>query len=235
MTYPFRVVDCGGQGTQEWIEARLGIPSASNYSKLITTKGKRSTSFDGYCMGLAAEVLTGKPYSWHKSELTITSASPYSPDTAIDPNELDALDWGTYYEPEARAYYSLLTDTDVVQVDFCKHPNLEAGCSPDGLIDVNQDGMLGGLEIKCPKNPQIHMEYYKSGEIPTKYIQQVQGCMWITGRGFWDFMSYHPKLKPFICRVYRNDDLITAMTEEVTEAVQLIEQYVREFKFEGVT
>ena len=96
MTYPFRVVDCGGQGTQEWIDARLGIPSASNYSKLITTKGKRSTSFDGYCMGLAAEVLTGKPYSWHKSELTITSASPHSPDTAIDPNELDALDWGTY-------------------------------------------------------------------------------------------------------------------------------------------
>ena len=85
MTYPFRVVDCGGQGTQEWIDARLGIPSASNYSKLITTKGKRSASFDGYCMGLAAEVLTGKPYSWHKSELTITSASPYRPDTAIDP------------------------------------------------------------------------------------------------------------------------------------------------------
>ena len=48
-------------------------------------------------------------------------------------------------------------------------------------------------------------------------------------------MSSDLKLKPFICRVYRNDDLITAMTEEVTEAVQLIEQYVNEFKFEGVT
>jgi len=28
------------QGTQEWLDARLGRPSASQFSKLITTSGK---------------------------------------------------------------------------------------------------------------------------------------------------------------------------------------------------
>ena len=32
-----REIDCGGQGTEEWLKARLGVPSASNFSKVVTT------------------------------------------------------------------------------------------------------------------------------------------------------------------------------------------------------
>ena len=56
------------QGTEEWFAARLGKPSASNFSKLITATGKPSSSlvhaytptkeyFKKYHDQIAAEVL----------------------------------------------------------------------------------------------------------------------------------------------------------------------------------
>jgi len=54
-----RVIDCE-QGTQEWIDARLGIPTASNFDKIITPKElKPSKSQEPYLARLLAEWLIG--------------------------------------------------------------------------------------------------------------------------------------------------------------------------------
>ena len=208
-----REIDCGGQGTEEWLKARLGVPSASNFSKVVTTKGQRSTSFMGYVNALIAEKLTGDP-----TYVKIT----------------EPMERGTSLEDEARAMYQLINDTDVRQVDFIKHPNMEVGCSPDGLIDVKCDrGLIGGLEIKCPLQG-THVEYLRAGKVPSKYMLQVQGCMFVTGRGYWDFMSYHPKMKPLIVRTYRDDDLINELATHLQEAVLLIEDGVDKFNWNGL-
>lgn len=208
-----REIDCGGQGTEEWLKARLGVPSASNFSKVVTTKGQRSTSFMGYVNALIAEKLTGDP-----TYVKIT----------------EPMERGTSLEDEARAMYQLINDTDVRQVDFIKHPNMEVGCSPDGLIDVKCDrGLIGGLEIKCPLQG-THVEYLRAGRVPSKYMLQVQGCMFVTGRGYWDFMSYHPKMKPLIVRTYRDDDLINELATNLQEAVLLIEDGVDKFNWNGL-
>lgn len=208
-----REIDCGGQGTEEWLKARLGVPSASNFSKVITTRGQRSTSFMGYVNALIAEKLTGDP-----TYVKIT----------------EPMERGTSLEDEARAMYQLINDTDVRQVDFIKHPNMEVGCSPDGLIDVKCDrGLIGGLEIKCPLQG-THVEYLRAGKVPSKYMLQVQGCMFVTGRGYWDFMSYHPKMKPLIVRTYRDDDLINELATNLQEAVLLIEDGVDKFNWNGL-
>lgn len=208
-----REIDCGGQGTEEWLKARLGVPSASNFSKVVTTKGQRSTSFMGYVNALIAEKLTGDP-----TYVKIT----------------EPMERGTSLEDEARAMYQLINDTDVRQVDFIKHPNMEVGCSPDGLIDVKCDrGLIGGLEIKCPLQG-THVEYLRAGKVPSKYMLQVQGCMFVTGRGYWDFMSYHPKMKPLIVRTYRDDDLINELAVHLQEAVLLIEDGVDKFNWNGL-
>jgi len=193
-----RLIDCE-QGSDEWISARLGVPSASMFGKIITTQGKWSTQADAYINQLVAEKLTGEQ-------------------TYVYQNEHMAR--GTELEPEARAMYEFIKEVEVNEVGFCLHDTLDAGCSPDGLIAED-----GGLEIKCPA-PATHVEYLKAGVLPSKYKQQVMGCLWITGREWWDFVSYHPTMKTLIVRVERDEEYITALEECVTKAVDLINEGV---------
>lgn len=195
-------IDQNEQGSPEWLAARLGIPSASMFAKIVTTKGAWSTSADSYINQLVAERLTGEREEVFQSHHMIR---------------------GTELEPDARDLYSLMTDSEVTEVGFCLHDTLAAGCSPDGLI-----GEDGGLEIKCPA-PSTHVEYLRGGVLPSKYKQQVMGCLWITGREWWDFVSYHPTMKPLIVRVERDEEYIAALENCVTKAVHLIEQNVEKF------
>ena len=55
------------------------------------------------------------------------------------------------------------------------------------------------------------MQYLLDQKLPTTYIPQVQGSMWITGFDSWDFLSYHPDLEPLLIHVKRNDDYILAL------------------------
>ena len=190
------------QGSPEWFEARLGIPSASMFSKIVTTKGVWSTQADSYINQLVAERLTGEREEIYQSHHMIR---------------------GTELEPEARDMYCLLKDVEVQEVGFCLHDTLKAGCSPDGLI-----GEDGGLEIKAPA-PATHVEYLRGGVLPSRYKQQVMGCLWITQREWWDFVSYHPNMKPLIVRVERDEEYIAALEECVTKAVNLIEENVNQF------
>ncbi len=56
--------------------------------------------------------------------------------------------------------------------------------------------------------------------------------MWVCGRAWWDFMSYCPKLPPFIKRVYRDEDYIKKIANEVElfniELQQTVE-YIRKY------
>jgi len=195
-------IDQNEQGSPEWLAARLGIPSASMFAKLVTTKGIWSASADAYINQLVAERLTGEREEVFQSHHMLR---------------------GTELEPDARDLYSLISDAEVTEVGFCLHDTLSAGCSPDGLI-----GEEGGLEIKAPA-PSTHVEYLRGGVLPSKYKQQVMGCLWITGREWWDFVSYHPTMKPLIVRVERDEEYIAALDKCVTKAVNLIEENVEKF------
>jgi len=195
-------IDQNEQGSPEWLAARLGIPSASMFAKIVTTKGIWSASADAYINQLVAERLTGEREEVFQSHHMLR---------------------GTELEPDARDLYSLMSDAEVTEVGFCLHDTLAAGCSPDGLI-----GDEGGLEIKAPA-PATHVEYLRGGVLPSKYKQQVMGCLWITGREWWDFVSYHPTMKPLIVRVERDEEYIAALEKCVTKAVNLIEENVEKF------
>lgn len=184
------------QGSEEWLETRLGRPTASNFGKLITPTGKASTSAQGYIDELIAQRITGEIPEFFKS---------------------DAMQRGNDLEPVAKSLYEFTYDVDVKEVGLCLHDNYECGASPDGLI-----GLDGGLEIKCPL-PHTHVSYLRDGCIPAKYIPQVQGCLWITEREWWDFMSYHPSMEDLIVRVYRDNAYITKLAEQVIRAVEIIE------------
>lgn len=197
-----RIIECE-QGSPEWLLARLGVPSASSYSKLITTTGRASAQADAYINQLVAEKLTGEPTFFQVT---------------------DPMQRGMDLEPLARHAYEMETGNLVIQVGFLMHDTLEAGASPDGLIGEN-----GGLEIKCPSG-HTHVEYLRDDVLPTKYFQQVQGCLWISGRDWWDFMSYHPRMEPLIVRVFRDEQFIKALECAVIDAVHVIEILTTKFR-----
>lgn len=181
------------QGTPEWHEKRRGLATASAFKDaLAKIKSGEAAARRNYRTQLVVERLTG------------VVAPSY---------ENDAMRHGKESEPFARIAYEAKTGRMVQEVDFIKHETLAAGCSPDGLI--NDDG---GVEIKCPYQSAVHIETLLNG-MPPEHIPQIQGSMWITGRKWWDFVSYDPRLPEdlqlYIERVNRDEKYIENLHSEV--------------------
>ena len=191
------------QRTPEWYQIRLGRPTASAFSKIMTPTGKPSAQQEGLINELVHEVISGE-MEWS------------------DPTE--AMQRGIDLEPRACALYEMVTMNDVEHVGFCLHDSIDAGCSPAGLI-----GEHGGLEIKCPL-AHNHIGYLREGKLPSKYVPQVQGSLWVTGREWWDFMSFHPDYPELIVRVNRDDNFIATLEKEVTTLLEKCHNCIREIE-----
>lgn len=182
-------VDCE-QMSDEWFQLRAGIPTASSFDKIFTTAGKPSAQAGAYMNTLLAEWLTGEKQSIKQS---------------------DWMARGIELEDEARSAYEFITDQEVETVGLVfKDDDRLVSCSPDGLCGDK------GVEIKCPA-PGTHVGYLLGAKLPTAYVQQVQGSMWLTGLKSWDFVSYHPSMPPVIINVKRNEKLIESIDSVMAE------------------
>jgi len=191
------------QRTTEWHTARLGKVTASRVADVIAkTKTGYGASRANLMADLICERLTGQPAS------TFTNAH---------------MEWGTEQEPHARAAYSARTGELVEEVGFIDHPRIaNSGASPDGL--VSDDGLV---EFKCPATA-THLDTLLAGEVPSKYIPQMQWQMACTGRKWCDFVSYDPRLpehlRMFVKRVERDDTYIATLEGEVTKFLTELEE-----------
>lgn len=183
------------QGSAAWLYERVGFITASRFGAVIarTKAGKPTAERDKYLWDLVVERLTGQPQDHFTSS---------------------AMQWGTEQEANSRMAYEAATGRMVEEVGFIKHPTLaRVGGSPDGLI-----GDDGGWESKSPWNSAVHLLTWLQG-MPEDHIPQVQGLMWITGRDWWDFQSFDPRLperlQRYIQRVPRDDKFIAAMEAEI--------------------
>lgn len=139
------------------------------------------------------------------------------------------MERGKELEAEARECYETLYGQEIIQVGFAEFDEW-IGASPDGLI--GEDGLL---ELKCP-NSTTHITNIIKGKMPTKYIPQVQGQLWVTGRKWCDFASYDPRLmsRPFwSVRIQRDEEYIKNLNaatnvfiDELQELIAKIETNV---------
>lgn len=184
------IVDCD-QGSEAWYQARLGVPTSSEFSKIITpAKGGYSTQAVAYMHKLIAEALTGKEATGFMS---------------------DWMERGKEMEEEARLWYELTQGVEVQRVGFIyRDERKDTGCSPDGLLESK------GLEIKCVA-PGTMVTYLLNGDIPREYVPQVQGSMWVTGLPEWDFLAYHPDFDPMLIPVKRDNDYISKMEMHIAK------------------
>lgn len=181
------------QGSDEWLQARCGVISASCFNKIITPTGKATTgkTRQDYMLDLIHE------------QITKTPIESFSNATMQRGNDL---------EPEARESFEFINDIVVNEVGIIYQDETKIiSCSPDGLIGKSQ-----GIEIKCPLH-RVHLSTLKSQSMPSCHIQQVQGCMMVSGRSQWWFVSYHPQHKPFITIINRDDDYIAKLEKAISD------------------
>ena len=159
-----KVLTCK-QGSGEWFRARLGKPTASRFSEIVTSTGKASTAQarQNYLCELVAERLCQ----------SITQRF-----------ETSAMERGTALEPQGRDWYTLDTGNKVETVGFVMDDSEAWGCSPDGLVADD-----GGLEIKCPLRTTM-VKHLLADEKPKDYAVQIQGGLWVTQRKWWDLVLY---------------------------------------------
>lgn len=154
-----------------------------------------------YMMDLLGERLTGEPVESFSNKHT---------------------ERGHLLEPEARELYSFLKNAEPVQVGFARSGDI--GASPDSLI--GNDGLL---EIKT-KLPRLQAEVLLANILPPEHKAQVQGQLMVCEREWTDFVSYWPKMRPFIHREYRDEKYIKNLQTEIgkfLEELAVLEQKLK--------
>jgi hypothetical protein len=172
------------QGSEQWFRAHMGLPTASEFFKVMAKVGPRGGTThkeyvqrDQYMRMLAGEIFTGEPreVEWFGNRHT---------------------ERGKEREDEARNLYAMRNDCDPVRLGFVKNGN--CGCSPDSFIRDE-----GGIEIKdVLAHRQI--ERLKDGALPSEHRWQVIGSLLVCeDREWWDFVSHSRGLPLFVYRVDR--------------------------------
>lgn len=198
-----KIIDCV-QGSPEWFEARVGLPTSSNFDKIITTQGKPSKSKEKYLYKLAGERIIEKSEDTYKNDVMLR---------------------GQELESEARQLYELMTGKTVEQVGLCVTEGKAIyGASPDGL--VGEDTLL---EIKCPII-STQVDYLVRGKLPTAYFQQIQGQLLVTERQYVDFFSYYPAMKPLLIRVVRDEVFLKALKFELEKFTVELDELVERIR-----
>ncbi|MGN6082595.1 lambda exonuclease family protein [Trinickia sp.] len=166
------------QRTDAWRLARAGKITASRFADVIdvTKAGKPTAARGKYMREIVFERLAQAPRHEVGGH---------------------ALRWGSDIESFAREAFELETGLIVLPGQFVTHPEYPfIGASPDGLI-----GADGGYESKCPMDEAVHINTWLCG-MPDEHKPQVQGCMFVTGRQWWEFVSYDPRVAERF-RLYR--------------------------------
>jgi hypothetical protein len=182
------------QGSEEWKLARAGKATGSRAGDILAKiKIGEAAARRDYRVQLVTERLTGSPV-----ENGFVSKD---------------MEWGIEQEPFARMAYEEATGLIVNEAGFLYMPDIQSGCSVDGLIAG------GGLfEAKCPKS-STHISYLLANRIPPAYEPQLIHNLWITGEPFADFVSFDPRMPPhlqlFRVRMERDEARIREHEAEV--------------------
>lgn len=251
-----RLIQCE-QGSQEWLQARAGCITASMFKVARERVGGLTELQQGYVnairLGMTSDeaaVLAGykgKPKVTETMERAIQglpigdhseAAKNYAFRLAIERKGGVLLDegfqtWqmkrGHELEPDARMHHEEMAGVLVERAGFVQTDDGWFGASADGFI-----GEKGGCEYKCLVSPEGLREVLLGNDI-SQFIDQIQGCMWITGREWWHFGLYCPALaainKQFFWReVRRDDEYIEKLESELIEFNNLVLTYQSELE-----
>lgn len=204
------------QNTDEWLELRRGMITASNF-KVVMREGKdggESATRRDLLYRLAGEILSGEVAESFRSE---------------------AMKRGNAMEQDARAQYARTNlAANVQRVGFAKRTipgqfsTLVVGASPDAQV-----GPRRGLEIKTMA-PHLMIALAERGTPPSEHRAQVHGTMWVTGWYEVDLMFFYrgmPIAPKF--RFERDEAYIKQISDEVERFDYELQQLVKKIRSMG--
>jgi hypothetical protein len=208
------------QGTEQWHSLRAGIPTASEFSKLLTSTYKIADNKQSrdYAIQKAGEILTGRV------EETFVSYD---------------MQRGNLEEVRAFDMYC----ANFAQVQKCGFmTNYGIGYSPDGLV-----GTDGLIEIKSAKQ-RIQVERIVFGGGADQHMIQIQVGLFVSGRKWCDFVSFSNGMPLHVERVLPDAKIHKAILEakgkfdeSVTEIIYAyktktkglpVAEYIEELQFD---
>jgi len=233
------------QRTDTWKKERIGRFTASEFADLIADCKRQMTT---------EELANRPPKSTAKtiSDPTLLSEGALtfvetvageiitgeSADVDISTKEME---WGILHEPMAVKLYEKVMNVKVQEVGSLSYAPLKkyVSGSPDGLIETD-----GGLEVKCPFKNHIHLRNLRMKtwedlkKIRPKYYWQCIGGLLITGRKYWDFVSFSPNfpgaLQLGIVRLHYEDvqEDIRHLAIKLKYSVKELELILEELNYE---
>ncbi|MES2627265.1 MAG: YqaJ viral recombinase family protein [Pseudomonadota bacterium] len=240
------------QGTEEWKRARCGVITASMFSTIRAKVGmpneqqqiyincllagqteKAAMEKAGYKSAPKADCIK-KAVAGEKVGEWSDAAKNYAFRLACeriagepldgDQFETFAMRRGRALEEQCRLRHEAEIKTIVDLAGFVTTEDNKFGCSADSLI-----GEHGGAEYKAfyaPEKVRPVLAEDDWGDI----LDQVQGCMWITGRKWWEMCLYFPALasvgKDFTRkRILRDDNYIESLEADLMEFETLVSEW----------
>jgi hypothetical protein len=184
----------------EWMAKRSGRFTCSKFGDLIGEGRKKDQVFSEKGLRYLRLKVAERLGSWH----SISARS---------------MEWGTDNEAAAIRCYEARTGLQVASEPF---QFIEVddwiGGTPDGLV-----GDDGCIEVKCPFDPQVHVNTALTRQVPVEYVWQVLGHLLVTGRDWCDFVSYDPRIVDkaglVVIRVDRDEKRIEFLRERLNLAV----------------
>jgi len=200
------LLDQSPQGSKEWLDARLGVITASQVHALLPDARSKAFKYKEarttYMNQLIGEVCTG-----YSEELNAK-----------------ALQWGKDNEDAAIAAYEFATGNAVEKIGLVyKDETKRAGASADFRVV----GQKRGGEVKNPINPIHHINFLIDAEMKPEYETQIQFGMWVFDWDFWEFGSHQPRMKRknfhYITRE-RNPELMEYFENEVPKFIKEMDE-----------
>lgn len=223
------------QGSQEWIDARCGLMTASNIGALIVQKPRDPFTVEcikcgapafSPCMSAARKeptpiktihdersaIVAGLPKVLEVADNETSRGITYQLAAERITGHVDPvyptfdMQRGTDDEPFARDAYAA-NYAPVEQVGFMVRDfgDYRIGYSPDGLV-----GADGLIEIKSRK-PKEHLRTVLKGLPPLENMAQMMAGMVVSGREWCDYVSYCSGLPLWVKRVHLDERWVTAI------------------------
>ena len=247
------------QGGDEWHNLRAGCITASKFADARSkvncltdqqqkyvdaifagkteTQAREAAGYKAAPKAAGIELaLEGKPVGEFSS-----TAKDYAFRLAIERISGEPLDegfqnWamrrGNELEPRARMEHEIQAGVFVERTGFVKTADGAFGASADGFI-----GKEEGSEYKCFLAPEKLREFYIDNSADS-IKDQVQGCMWITGRKRWHVGLYCPALEPIGRQLWwdvfeRDDEYIAKLEKDLLEFKAIVDAYEAKLRSGG--